>query len=67
VHGGQPVSNSDYWQAKMAHNKRRDEWVNAALMSGGWHVRRVWEHIDVITAANLIVSELKALSSIDGQ
>jgi len=61
VHGGQPESNAEYWRAKRAHNKQRDERVNLSLIGAGWKVLRIWEHVNVATAATLIVSELDVL------
>jgi DNA mismatch endonuclease, patch repair protein len=36
-------SNAEFWQAKVASNKRRDARVSLALRKGGWKVLRVWE------------------------
>lgn len=35
--------NVDYWDAKIARNKRRDRRVSRALRAAGWSVVRVWE------------------------
>ncbi len=43
-HGTQPVTNSEYWRAKIARNVARDRRNDAALQSQGWTVVRVWEH-----------------------
>ena len=39
-----PKSNTDYWQAKVAQNRRRDAEVNHALAAKGWTVVRLWEY-----------------------
>ena len=36
-------TNSDYWVAKIASNRKRDRIVNRTLKVAGWHVVRVWE------------------------
>ncbi|MFA6148674.1 MAG: very short patch repair endonuclease [bacterium] len=39
-----PKSSSDYWDAKLARNRRRDSMVNGTLVAEGWIVLRLWEH-----------------------
>lgn len=36
--------NADFWAAKVAGNRARDERVNAKLGEAGWAVLRFWEH-----------------------
>lgn len=52
VHGEVPVSNRDFWLAKLARTKERDALQTQMLEAAGWGVLRVWEHepIDAITA-----------------
>ncbi len=38
-----PKANRDYWVAKVARNRARDEVVCAALTASGWRVETVWE------------------------
>ncbi len=38
-----PVSNRDYWLAKLERNRARDERNLALLEAGGWEVAVVWE------------------------
>jgi DNA mismatch endonuclease, patch repair protein len=38
-----PQTNSDYWQAKIARNRRRDRRVRRSLRKAGWRVLVVWE------------------------
>lgn len=38
-----PKSNVDFWQAKFARNRARDERNYAALLDDGWTVLVVWE------------------------
>jgi DNA mismatch endonuclease, patch repair protein len=39
-----PLSNSEYWQPKIAGNIQRDSIQRNALEADGWTVWRVWEH-----------------------
>ena len=43
-HGTMPATNKDFWNNKIATNKRRDLKVTAILKSNGWRVVRIWEH-----------------------
>lgn len=38
-----PVSNADFWQAKLTGNCARDERVRNKLLADGWRVATVWE------------------------
>lgn len=38
-----PKTNKDYWEKKIANNKRRDQEVNKTLKSFDWRVIRLWE------------------------
>lgn len=42
--GRKPVTNAEYWSAKIEANKRRDRRVDCNLRKKGWKVVRVWEH-----------------------
>jgi DNA mismatch endonuclease (patch repair protein) len=37
-------TNAEFWAAKVAGNRERDQRVNALLADGGWIVLRFWEH-----------------------
>jgi DNA mismatch endonuclease (patch repair protein) len=39
-----PKSNTEFWSAKIAYNRRKDRRVSRQLRAKGWHVIRVWEH-----------------------
>jgi DNA mismatch endonuclease, patch repair protein len=39
-----PASNQQYWDQKVARNRRRDRSVTRALRGQGWLVIRVWHH-----------------------
>ncbi|MFN3521536.1 MAG: very short patch repair endonuclease [Phenylobacterium sp.] len=38
-----PKANRDYWIAKVARNRARDERAEQALAASGWRVETVWE------------------------
>lgn len=42
-HANKPKANIDYWEAKLARNKHRDEVTSAHLEALGWTVITVWE------------------------
>ncbi|GAA3462116.1 very short patch repair endonuclease [Saccharothrix longispora] len=50
--------NSGFWSTKIVDNKRRDAETNQALIEQGWTVIRCWEHEDVDTVMDQIVSSL---------
>lgn len=54
VHGTLPKSNAEFWTAKLAANRRRDEATDEALRTAGWLSIRVWEHEDPDAAADRI-------------
>jgi DNA mismatch endonuclease (patch repair protein) len=39
-----PKSNTDYWNSKIARNKKRDYIVNIYYKNKKWKVVRIWEH-----------------------
>ncbi len=39
-----PKSHSDYWKAKFAQNRLRDELARETLKADGWGVLEIWEH-----------------------
>jgi len=38
-----PKSNAEYWNAKIARNKKRDKKVNKVLKEKGWSIFRIFE------------------------
>lgn len=44
IHFRRPKSNQEFWDQKIARNKKRDEEVNLYYIEKGWHLKRVWEH-----------------------
>jgi DNA mismatch endonuclease (patch repair protein) len=53
-----PKSNLNYWGPKLAANVERDRRVDAALADAGWVVLRIWEHVDVDSAVEVIEAVL---------
>ena len=49
-----PVTNSEYWRAKLERNVERDRRNEAALAAVGWKLIFVWEHEDLELAAERI-------------
>jgi DNA mismatch endonuclease Vsr len=43
-HGRIPKSRVEYWEKKIARNKKRDREVTRQLRALGWSVLRIWEH-----------------------
>lgn len=39
-----PVTRSEFWEAKITRNRRRDQRQRRKLRSLGFHVMRIWEH-----------------------
>lgn len=60
IHGTAPKSNSGWWSAKLATNKRRDADTNERLRTAGWRVVRVWEHAAPAEAAKQIAKIVAA-------
>jgi DNA mismatch endonuclease (patch repair protein) len=44
IHGTLPHSNSEFWQRKLARNRKRDCLVDRTLRKLGWTPLRVWQH-----------------------
>ena len=44
LHATQPKQNAEFWQAKIAKNRLRDQLVTRTLRRAGWRVVRFWEH-----------------------
>lgn len=59
-HGTRPRTNSDYWRVKLDRNVARDRRNDDALAACGWAVVRVWEHEDVVDAADRIEAILES-------
>lgn len=59
-HGHSPRSNTEYWQPKLQRNVERDRRIDARLAQVGWHVVRIWEHVSVDEAAEVVAKTLRS-------
>lgn len=57
-HATDPKRNALWWAEKLDGNVARDRATDATLAESGWHVIRVWEHEDPITAADRVQAAL---------
>ncbi len=65
-HGSKPKSNDWYWSPKLARNVERDRAADEALTEAGWTVVRLWEHVPLKDAVEVVIAavgEPKALRS----
>jgi DNA mismatch endonuclease (patch repair protein) len=53
-HGVRPSRNAEWWRWKVARNQARDRDTDRLLAEAGWTVVRVWEHEDVVAAADRV-------------
>jgi DNA mismatch endonuclease (patch repair protein) len=53
-HGTVPARNHEYWTPKLARNVERDREQDAALRDAGWTVVRIWEHVPVAEAVEVV-------------
>ncbi len=51
---------AEFWNNKIAGNRRRDADTDERLRQAGWEVIRVWEHEDPAEAASRIASRVRA-------
>ncbi len=58
VHATAPKNNAAWWADKLAGNVTRDRATDAQLIEAGWHVVRIWEHEDPVTAADRVQAAL---------
>jgi DNA mismatch endonuclease, patch repair protein len=59
-HGVLPKANRAFWREKLATNVERDRRTDTLLTAAGWASVRVWEHEDVVSAADHIAEILLA-------
>lgn len=53
-HGTSPKANAEWWREKLKRNQVRDEDTAARLEAAGWQLVVVWEHEDVLGAADRV-------------
>lgn len=61
-HGTAPHANSAWWAQKIQANQLRDADTTRHLGDEGWRVLRIWEHVPVADAVELIAEALSAPS-----
>jgi DNA mismatch endonuclease (patch repair protein) len=54
-----PKSNSEYWEAKIIGNRKRDRQINKELKGLGWRVLRFWE--SSLNDEEAVIAKLKLL------
>lgn len=54
-----PAHNAEFWREKIETNRRRDADTADKLAEAGWYLIRVWEHEDVVVAADRIEAEVR--------
>ena len=57
-HATQPVTNADWWSKKLRSNMGRDRDTDRHLDTLGWISIRVWEHENVVEAADRVQAAL---------
>ena len=59
AHCRMPKTSLEYWNPKIARNRRRDQEVKALLRQQDWRVFRIWEH--ALTSPRQVVARLITL------
>lgn len=58
LHASSPKANSSWWSEKLARNVARDQETGPLLDREGWRMLVVWEHEDIIEAADRVEAAL---------
>ncbi len=66
VHGREPTRNEWYWTPKLRRTIERDRQADAALEDAGWQVIRIWEHENLVTAADAVIAAVVSRRSQPG-
>jgi len=53
--------NTYYWEPKLNRNKEKDSADTKLLTENGWHVLRLWEHVPLEEAAEIITKKLSMI------
>jgi DNA mismatch endonuclease, patch repair protein len=61
VHRTIPVSNAEFWTAKIEATRKRDVAQTGWLEAAGWTVLRIWEHESTEDALNRVASTVSLL------
>jgi DNA mismatch endonuclease (patch repair protein) len=64
IHFTRPKNRADFWEGKIARNRKRDRRVDRKLRSLGWKVLRVWEHdLNARSRPKVLVRVMKAIAA----
>ena len=63
IHGTVPRTNTQWWQAKLEANRRRDRDTDARMDEAGWRTVRIWEHEVPAAAADRVEAVLWSSSA----
>lgn len=55
AHRSLPTRNGEFWRKKIDATRRRDARNDEWLVSEGWRVVRLWEHVPVADAADAVL------------
>jgi DNA mismatch endonuclease, patch repair protein len=58
IHATSPKVNAEWWRDKLEVNVRRDRATDEALRAAGWNVIRIWEHSDMVAAAEHVRTQV---------
>jgi DNA mismatch endonuclease (patch repair protein) len=64
-HRSIPVRNAPFWRAKIGATQQRDARNDEWLLSEGWQVVRLWEHVPFADAADVVMQALGAVRAGD--
>jgi DNA mismatch endonuclease (patch repair protein) len=53
-HHVRPKANGDWWAWKIERNQARDRDTDRELLSRGWEVLRLWEHVESDRGADMV-------------
>jgi DNA mismatch endonuclease (patch repair protein) len=59
-HGTAPLTNAQWWAAKLSRNVARDADTDRRLTEAGWLAVRVWEHEDPVVAADRVAQAVRS-------
>jgi DNA mismatch endonuclease (patch repair protein) len=59
-HHVRPRVNSEWWRWKIERNQQRDRDTDEQLAQAGWDVLRIWEHVEVRAAADVVELSYRA-------
>jgi DNA mismatch endonuclease, patch repair protein len=62
-HGNEPQTNGWYWSPKLRRNVERDRTIDVMLKAAGWTSVRIWEHVAVDEAVELVALALATSAS----